>query len=86
MRELLVADDSALVAHAPNDIQTLVDKFATAAKQFSLQINIKKTKCLFQPLKFLSDLSLSATVTINKEPLVQCHAFKYLGSTVADNV
>ena len=42
VRELLFADDSALVAHTPNNILTLVDRFATVAQPFSLQINIKK--------------------------------------------
>ena len=85
VRVLFFADDIALVAHTHNDIQTLVDRFATGAKQFSLQINIKQTECLYQPSKFLSDVSLPTTVSINKEPLVQCKTFKYLVSTVADN-
>ena len=85
VRVLFFADDIALVAHTHNDIQTLVDRFATGAKQFSLQINIKQTECLYQPSKFLSDVSLPTTVSINKEPLVKCKTFKYLVSTVADN-
>ena len=85
VRELLFADDSALVAHTPDGIQALVDRFATAARQFSLQINIKKTECLYQPPKFLSDVSLPSTVSINGEALKQCKTFKYLGSTAADN-
>jgi hypothetical protein len=86
VRDLLFADDSALVAHDSDDIQTLVDRFADAARMFSLKINIKKTECLYQPLKFLSEVSLPSNVNINREPLEQCKTFKYLGSTVADNV
>ena len=85
VRDLLFADDSALVAHDSDDIQTLVDRFADAARMFSLKINIKKTECLYQPPKFLSDVSLPSNVYINGEPLEQCKTFKYLGSTVADN-
>ena len=36
VKNLLFADDNALVAHTLNDIQVFVDRFATAAKQFSL--------------------------------------------------
>ena len=42
VREMLFADDSALVAHTAEDMQMLVDCFARAASHFSLKINIKK--------------------------------------------
>ena len=35
VRDLLFADDSALVAHTPYGIQALVDRFAISARQFS---------------------------------------------------
>ena len=54
VRQLFFADDSALVSHTLNDIQTLVDRFVTAEKKFCPLINIKKTECLFQPLKFIN--------------------------------
>ena len=85
VRDLLFADDSALVAHTPDGIQVLVDRFATAARQFSLQINIEKTECLYQPPKFLCGVSLPTTISINGKSLKQCKTFKYLGSTVTDN-
>ena len=44
VRELLFADDSALVAHTASDIQLLVDRFSMAASQFSLRINHIYTK------------------------------------------
>ena len=52
---------------------------------FSIKIIIKKTECLYQPPKFLSEVSLPSNVTINGEPLEHCKTFKYLWSTVADN-
>ena len=36
VRDLLFADDSALLAHDSDDIQTLVDRFADAARMFRL--------------------------------------------------
>ena len=49
MRELLFADDSALVAHSTEDMQKRVDAFSDASKKFGLKINIKKTEVLYQP-------------------------------------
>ena len=43
MRELLFADDSALVAHSAEEMQKIVDAFSDASKTFVLKINIKKT-------------------------------------------
>ena len=43
MRELLFADDSALVAHSAEEMQKIVDAFSDASKKFGLKINIKKT-------------------------------------------
>ena len=62
-------------------------KFKRAASQFSLQINIKKTDCLYQPPKLQLSTSLSEDISIGTEPLVKCKTFKYmyLGSTVSEN-
>ena len=49
MRELLFADDTALVAHSAEEMQKIVDAFSDASKKFGLKINIKKTEVLYQP-------------------------------------
>ena len=49
VRELLFADDSALVAHSAEEMQKIVDAFSNASKRFGLKINIKKTEVLYQP-------------------------------------
>ena len=73
------------IAHRSIDLQTLVDRFTTAAKQFSLQINnIKKAKCLYQLPKLLNDVSLPTIVFINKKLLVESKAFLYPDRTVDD--
>lgn len=71
IRGLFFADDSALISHSATDRQVLVDKFAKAASQFSLKINIKKTACLYQRPKYLT---VAAPTPINEEnqPLRQC--------------
>ena len=47
LRELLFADDSALVAHSAEEMQKIVDVFSDASK-IGLKINIKKTDVLYQ--------------------------------------
>ena len=49
MRELLFADDSALVVHSAEEMKKIVDAFSDASKKFGLKINIKKTEVLYQP-------------------------------------
>ena len=49
MRELLFADDSALVDHSAGEMQKLLDAFSEASKRFGLKINIKNTEVLYQP-------------------------------------
>ena len=49
MRELLFADDSALVAHSVEEMQKIVDALSDASRKFGLKINIKKTEVLYQP-------------------------------------
>ena len=50
-RELLFADDSALVAHFAGEMQKIVEAFSDASKKYGLKINIKKTDVLYQLYK-----------------------------------
>ena len=49
IRELLFADDAAIVAHALEDIREICKQFEQAATMFGLTINTKKTVTLYQP-------------------------------------
>ena len=42
VRELLFADDSALIAHSAEKIQRIVEAFANVSSKFGLKINIKE--------------------------------------------
>jgi len=85
VREMLFADDSALVAHEEESMQVLVDRFSAAAKQFSLKINIRKTECLYQPVKNVNPVPSPKEINVEGEGLVQCKNFVYLGSTISSN-
>ena len=77
---MLFADDS-----GASEMQLLVDRFERVAAQFSLKINIKKTECLYQPIKLLQPQPEPEVITVNQEPLVQVTNFTYLGSIVSSN-
>ena len=85
VQEMLFADDSAIVAHTAEEIQALVDRFESAARSFSLTINIKKTECLYQPSKLVVPPPMPSDIKINNENLVQCKNFVYLGSTISES-
>ena len=56
-----------------------------AASQFSLKINIKKTECMYQPVKFICPPPEPIDITIDEVPLVKTTDFTYLGSTVSSS-
>ncbi len=49
LRDLLFADDCALIAGSEQEIQASLDKFAAACNNFGLLINTKKTEVMYQP-------------------------------------
>ena len=49
MRELLFADDAALVAHTETALQRVTSCFAEATQLFGLEVSLKKTEVLHQP-------------------------------------
>lgn len=80
VRELLYADDSALVSCNAEDMQQIVDHFTFAADLFGLKINISKTELLYQPPPTRSNLP--EPITVHGEALKTTEAFTYLGSTI----
>jgi len=79
IRELLFADDSALVAHSPQEIQRIINAFSDASKKFGLTINIKKTEVLYQPN---SSIVQEVDIMIDGKKLSSVPEFTYLGSTI----
>ena len=85
LRDLLFADDCALLAHSLEDIQFLVDRFADAAKAFGLTISIKKTELVHQPVSNAPAQNPPPQVFIDGKALNTVQSFTYLGSTVTSD-
>ena len=82
VRELLFADDSALVAHSAEEMQKIVDAFSDASKKFGLKTNIKKTEVLYQPN---STRTQEENIMVNRNKLNPVLEFTYLGNTIPSN-
>ena len=80
IRDMLLADDAAVVAHTQEELQSLVDCFSQACKDFGLSISLKKTNVLGQ------DTETPPVITIDDYELDAVCQFTYLGSTITDNL
>ena len=58
--EPLFADDRALLAHTEEALQHTVNRFSFAAKNLGLNISLKKTEVLYQPLHVRYTVLLTA--------------------------
>jgi len=71
IRRQMIFADSVLVAHDTETMQRLVNKLSSAAKQFSLKINIKQIERLFQLVKNQDVMQPPSNIVIHDEALVQ---------------
>ena len=78
IRELLFADDCALVADSAEALQRLCDCFSSASRRFGLTISIKKTEVLYQPAR--GNAYIPPEIFIEGVQLKAVELFKYLGS------
>lgn len=81
VRELLFADDAALIAHSEAALQRLTTCFEASAQLFGLEVSLKKTEVLYQPAP--RDEYHPPSIMINNEPLKPVQQFKYLGSVIS---
>ena len=79
IRDLLFADDVALVAHSAEKLQLLLNQFSDACEAFRLTISLKKTKVMCQAN------AATPAVTIKDYTLEAVTQFTYLGSTTSNN-
>ena len=82
MRKVLLADNSALVAHSAEEKQKTVDAFSDASKKFGPKINIKKTEVLYQPN---STRTPEEGIMVDGNKLNSVLESTYLGSTISSN-
>ena len=80
IRDMLFADDAAVMTHTQRELQLLMDCFSQACKDFGLIISLKKTNVLGQ------DIPAPPVITIDDYELEVIHQFMYLGSTITDNL
>ena len=80
IREMLFADDAALVSHTQEGLQCLVDRFSKACKEFSPTISIKKTEVMAH------DAEMPPSVYVDGFHLSVVDNFKYLESTISSNL
>ena len=81
VRDLLYADDCAIVAHTEDDLQKLTDSLSKATKRFGLTISIKKTEVLFQPS--VGSRKRMPEIQIDGKTLNNADSFTYLGSSLS---
>ena len=80
IRDMLFADDAAISSHTQQELQSLMDRFSQACKDFELTISLKKTNVLGQGTES------PPIITIDDYELDVVHHFTYLGSTVTDTL
>ncbi|XP_063588714.1 uncharacterized protein LOC134765849 [Penaeus indicus] len=83
IRDLLFADDAALVAHTERALQLLTSCFAAAAQLFGLEVSLKKTEVLHQPAP--REEYRPPHITIGETELKVVHQFTYLGCTITSD-
>ena len=80
IRDMLFADDAAVATHTQRELQSPMDRFSQAYKDFGLTISLKKTNVLGQSTE------TPPSITIDDYKLDAVHQFTYLGSTITDNL
>ena len=79
VRDMLFADDAALVAQSAQDLQTLLSLFSSACSDFGLTISLKKTKVLSQ------GTDIPPSIKIDGKDIENVKNFVYIGSSIASN-
>ena len=80
VRDLLFADDVAMVSNQQDGLQTLMDKFSDVCDLFGFTISQKKTQVIGHATPS------PPCITVSGEELEVAHQFQYLGSTTTDSL
>ena len=79
MRELLFAEDGALIPHSAEEIQRIVVAFTNASSKFGLKINIKKTEVMFHPN---STTTMEEDINVDETTLNPVKELTYIRSII----
>ncbi|XP_078664108.1 uncharacterized protein LOC144907177 [Branchiostoma floridae x Branchiostoma belcheri] len=80
LRDLLFADDAALVSHKEAGLQGHINNLAKACDLFSLTISVKKTEVMGQ------GTTVPPVIMLNGNALKSVEKFTYLGSVMTNNL
>ena len=80
IRDMLFVDDAAVTTHTQQELQALIDCFSEACKDFRRTISLKKADILGQ------DTMELPAITIDDYELDVIEQFRYLGSTITNNL
>lgn len=76
IRDMLYADDVTVATHSQDQLQSLMDRFFLACKDFDLTMSLKKTKGMRQ------GTDNQPRISDDNYELVDMSHFTYLGSTI----
>ena len=80
IRELLYADDCALLTHTEMEMQHLMDSFEAACTALGLTISLKKTVLMYQPTP--GKTYVEPSIYVYGQKLAVVPKFVYLGNTL----
>ena len=80
INQLLLADDTALVADSEDKLCRLVSEFGRVCERRKLRVNVSKSKVMRCSRYGNGDRMHVMHVILNGEPLEEVDCFKYLGS------
>jgi len=81
LKDVRFADDQGMVADSEIGLQRLMDGLGSAAHQYDMKINVKKTKVMRVSRKGEGDVN----IFIEGKQVEQVKKFKYLGSIITDD-
>jgi len=81
IRDLLFADDCALLAHTEAEAQELFERFSGAARRSVLSVSLKKTEVMLQPASSLNQTA--PKIMAGSIELKVVSKFCYLGSVLS---
>ena len=80
LKEILYADDLAVVADNKEDLQKILQEWSNAFKKHALQMNLEKTEVMW-----ISEQEVDLHVVVDGKTIKQMNSFVYLGDTVCED-